>query len=307
MVEQETKAIVIHGGAGAVNMFDQRDKQNLSDKTIALARIVSNGWKQLEANNSALEVVTSTVMQLENDPAFNAGIGAAIGLGRDGEPLVSLDASIMFVDEEGSICFGGVTGVTNMANPILAAREVIDTGSILLHGEGANDIAAAAAEKYAIPPITNEMMMTDLKLERFHAGRKTTEGGTIGVVVFDGTTIVAGTSTGGRNRKDFGRTGDSCVPGKGTYANRLGGASATGNGEKILIHGTTEKAVELLNDGKTPQEAAELVSSELERIGGNGGIILLDRLGRIGVATNSTHMPNARMSSRMSLPRINVR
>lgn len=74
------KALVIHGGAGNVDMTDPDDLQNLEDKRQALHEIVRQSWDMLANDTSTLDVVTKTIVLLENDPAFNAGYGSTIGV-----------------------------------------------------------------------------------------------------------------------------------------------------------------------------------------------------------------------------------
>ncbi|MBA3723812.1 MAG: isoaspartyl peptidase/L-asparaginase [Candidatus Levybacteria bacterium] len=306
MKEFRPRAIVIHGGSGNVDMTDPYDAYNLKTKLEALAKIVRNGWEELSAGKTSLDVVTNTIVRLEDAEPFNAGYGSSIGIDAKGKPLVALDASIMI--KEGDIYrFGGVTGITNMQNPILVARAVLDQQPNILHGEGANDLAAKIAKQYKKPILDNKDLMTEFKWHKFQEfqeqQKESTEGGTVGVVVFDGTRLVAGTSTGGITGKLHGRTGDSCIPGAGTFADTIGGASATGFGEAIMIYGSTRKAIELLKEGLTPQEAADAVAAELrDSYNGNGGIIIANNEGEIGVATNTNHMPNAYMTNNMSDP-----
>ncbi len=307
MKEHRPRAIVIHGGAGNVDMTDPYDAYNLKHKLEALTGIVTNGWKELSKGATALDVVTNTIMLLEDAEPFNAGYGSSIGVDREGKPLVALDASIM-IKEGDTYRFGGVTGITNMQNPILVARAVLDQQPNILHGEGAIDLATKIAKQYKKPILDNKDLMTEFKLHKFQEFQKeSTEGGTVGVVVFDGTRLVAGTSTGGITGKLHGRTGDSCIPGAGTFADTIGGASATGFGEAIMIHGSTRKAIELLKDGLTPQQAADAVVAELrDSYNGNGGIIIANNEGEVGIATNTKHMPNAFMTSSMETPMVKV-
>jgi beta-aspartyl-peptidase (threonine type) len=311
MKEVTPKAIVIHGGAGKVDMSDLEDSRNLHAKTLALKKIVQSGWDELSKNSSALDVATNTIVLLENDEPFNAGYGSSIGFDENGDPLVSLDASIM-LQTDGMYKFGGVTGIMCMRNPILVARAVLNQRANLLHGDGANALAREVAKQNLLPISENRDLMTEYKLRKFEAYKEANtpesrEGGTVGVVVFDGTTIVAATSTGGITGKAFGRTGDSCIPGAGTYADSYGGSSATGFGESIMLQGSAKKAVELLNEHYSPQEAAQIVTDELrDSFEGKGGIILVDKYGEIGIATNTEHMPNAFMTDRMDAPVVKI-
>jgi beta-aspartyl-peptidase (threonine type) len=105
--------------------------------------------------------------------------------------------------------------------------------------------------------------------------------------------LAVGTSTGGIFNKLPGRVGDSPLIGCGTYADDYGAASCTGNGEAIIRLLLAKSAVEFLSDGSEAQTAAEMAVGKLEdeRIDATGGIILIDRWGKIGYARNTTHMP----------------
>ena len=54
-----------------------------------------------------------------------------------------------------------------------------------------------------------------------------------------------------------------------------------------------KRAVDYLKNGSDEQTAAKAAVGDLEdkRIEGTGGIILIDRFGKIGYARNTTHMP----------------
>ena len=62
--------------------------------------------------------------------------------------------------------------------------------------------------------------------------------GTVGCVALDSHgNLAAGTSTGGRTNKKYGRVGDSPIVGAGTYAdNATCAVSGTGIGEQFIRH-----------------------------------------------------------------------
>src|SRR5215470_18226677 len=101
--------------------------------------------------------------------------------------------------------------------------------------------------------------------------------------------LVAGTSTGGMTNKRYGRVGDSPLIGAGTYANNESCAvSATGSGE-YFIRSVVAHDIHALYQYKqlTLAEAArEVVQVKLKRTGGEGGIIAIDREGRIVLEFN---------------------
>lgn len=120
------------------------------------------------------------------------------------------------------------------------------------------------------------------------------EGNTVGAVAIDSLgNIAAATSTGGLTGKMSGRVGDAPVVGAGTYSdNNLGGLSATGEGEvimKAVLVFDILKRVEYL--GQDIQKAADDACREmLERFGGDGGVIAIDKAGNVGIAFSSNQM-----------------
>jgi beta-aspartyl-peptidase (threonine type) len=106
--------------------------------------------------------------------------------------------------------------------------------------------------------------------------------------------VAAGTSTGGMAMKRPGRLGDSPLIGCGTYALEGAGAcSCTGTGEAIIKAVLSKAAVDRLSAGALPEHAARAVLPLLERYGGDGGLILVDAKGRLGVAFSSERMARA--------------
>jgi beta-aspartyl-peptidase (threonine type) len=105
-------------------------------------------------------------------------------------------------------------------------------------------------------------------------------------------TVVAATSTGGLVNKAPGRIGDSPVLGGGTYADDEAGAcSNTGDGEAIMRLCLAKTACEWMRSGMHPVDAARAAArAMLVRTGGTGGIILVDRTGRLGFARTTRTM-----------------
>jgi len=93
--------------------------------------------------------------------------------------------------------------------------------------------------------------------------------------------------------------GDSPLVGCGAYAdNRTGAVSATGLGEALMKVVISKTACDFVGKGMTAQEAAEAAIAVLaERTTGNGGLIVLDRLGRIGIAHNTPHIAYATVTA----------
>ncbi|HEV7381680.1 MAG TPA: isoaspartyl peptidase/L-asparaginase, partial [Dyadobacter sp.] len=112
--------------------------------------------------------------------------------------------------------------------------------------------------------------------------------------------LAAGTSTGGMTNKKYGRVGDAPIIGAGTYANNATCAvSATGHGE-LFIRSVVGHDISALMEYKelSLKEASELVvMKKLVAIGGEGGVIALDREGNISMPFNSEGMYRGYMTA----------
>ena len=273
--------IIVHGGAGRLPEEDQEGRR------VGCRGAASVGWQCLLQGGSALDAVEEAVVFLEDNPLFNAGKGSVLNAGGD----VETDASLM----EGRALHAGAVGAVRVVrNPIRLARCVLEDGQhVLLVGEGAERFA----RDLGIGTCAPEELVTDRQRARWEA-MKETSCGTVGAVAVDGAGgVAAATSTGGLFGKRPGRVGDSALIGSGTYADQhLGAASATGNGEAIIRVVLAKTAVDLLMGDRHPVNVAPMAIEILERRGqGEGGIILVDRMGRMGCAHNTSFMPCAYM------------
>jgi len=116
---------------------------------------------------------------------------------------------------------------------------------------------------------------------------------TVGAVALDSEgNIAAATSTGGTLNKAPGRVGDSSLIGCGCYADNLSAAvSTTGWGEPMMKLVLAKWTADRVEAGTAPQEAAQRALYYLKsRLNGHGGIIIVDRRGRIGMAHNTPRM-----------------
>lgn len=282
-------AIVIHGGAGAIK------KENMSDSLESvylsfLDSVISYGYELLEQGEEGEQVVINVIELLENSPLFNAGKGAVFT--NDGRN--ELDASIMHGK---TLNAGAVAGVTTVKNPIKLAREVMNNSEhVLLTGAGAESFAEfRGIEKVDPSYFYVQSRMDALKrIQEKERQEKDSKFGTVGCVVLDKQgDIVAGTSTGGMTNKKWGRVGDSPIIGAGTYANNATcGVSSTGWGE-FFIRNIVAYDIAAMMDyaGLTLAEAADKVIHEkLQELGGDGGIIALDRNGNISMVFNTAGM-----------------
>jgi L-asparaginase / beta-aspartyl-peptidase len=275
-------AIAIHGGAGAMPRQDLSDERERRYRD-GLAAALDLGYAILEKGGSSLDAVTAAVRTLEDNELFNAGRGAA--LTREG--AAELDAAIMDGRHQRA---GAVAAVRHVRNPIELARRVMEKSRHVL-------LVAAGAEEFALEEgltlVPNDYFRTEerrAQLESERGGRSVSDlmpssQGTVGAVALDAAgNLAAATSTGGMTNKRQGRVGDSPIIGAGTYAkNGVCAVSATGHGEYFIRTVAAYHicaAVELR--GLALAEAVrELLDGRLRELGGSGGVIAIDRGGRI--------------------------
>ena len=116
---------------------------------------------------------------------------------------------------------------------------------------------------------------------------------TVGAVALDVKgNLAAATSTGGTLNKTPGRVGDSSLIGCGCYAdNQSAAVSTTGWGEPMMKLVLGKWTADRVAGGAPPQQAAsEAITYLQQRLSGHGGIIVLDRQGRLGLAHNTPRM-----------------
>lgn len=111
--------------------------------------------------------------------------------------------------------------------------------------------------------------------------------GTVGAVALDKHgNLAAATSTGGMNNKRFGRVGDAPIIGAGTYANNKTVAiSCTGWGEffiRLVMAKSISDMMEFGNMG-LEEAAQEMIMKRLPALGGDGGLIAVDKDGNIAM------------------------
>lgn len=244
-----------------------------------------------------MDAVEAAIVELEEDPTFDAGIGSH--LNRDGH--VELDAIIM---DGATLNAGAVASVQRVRNPIRLARKVLESSEHLMFvGKGAEQFAAEQGLALCEPEelvIPRELAAWQKCKQHNHSQEHhdMRSHGTVGAVARDARgNIVAGTSTGGTCCKLPGRVGDSPLIGCGCYADiEAGGISCTGWGEAIMKIVMAKTTADFLRPpaGGVPLSAQEAALAAVNllagRARGTGGLILLDRDGRPGFAFNTLRM-----------------
>jgi len=302
--------LVIHGGAGTIlkkNMTPDMEKAYQQ----ALEQALQTGYTLLREGRSALDAVEATVRVLEDNPLFNAGKGAVF----THEGRNELDAAIM---DGSNLKAGAVASVTTVRNPISAARAVMEkTEHVMLIGPGAERFAQQQGLELVDPTYfyTDRSWRALLRaraadsvktLEQQRGGSPKQEAllrqpgnrddkyGTVGAVALDKSgNLAAATSTGGMTNKKFGRVGDAPIIGAGTFAsNATCAVSCTGWGEYFIRLSVARSVSDLMEykGWNVSKAAAELILKKVPQLGGDGGLIALDRNGNFTMVFNTEGM-----------------
>ena len=275
-----TWAIAIHGGAGRASWLDRTpERKKRCEETLRLA--LQAGTEILAEDGSSVEAVAAAAVVLEDSGVFNSGRGAACTT----EGTHELDASIM---DGATLKAGAVAGVRRLRNPVLAALAVMrHTPHVLLVGKGAEAFA-------------RQQKLRTVRETYFTRTRRKSHG-TVGAVALDRNgNLAAATSTGGTSAKLPGRVGDSPLVGAGTYAaNDVCAVSGTGLGEAFMRTVLAHEVAARMRYLREPlAKAAAAALRKVAAIGGDGGLIVVDRRGRIAMPFNTSLMYRASASDR---------
>ena len=301
---------IIHGGAGVIRRGDLSPEREKIYRA-ALEQAVLAGYSVLQKGGKSLDAVEAAIRILEDNPLFNAGKGAVFTADGKNE----LDSSIM---EGKTLAAGSVAGLRRVKNPISLARMVMEKSPhVMMVGDGAERFAVQQGlqlvdEKYFWTEdrwnsLQRILEQEKKKAEAEKAGKKMSftvdyarephnKFGTVGAAALDREgNLAAGTSTGGMTNKKFGRVGDAPIIGAGTFANNNTCAiSATGWGEYFIRLGVARDISALMEyKAMTVQGAADTVMKKVQALGGDGGVIAIDRAGNLGISFNSEGMYRA--------------
>jgi beta-aspartyl-peptidase (threonine type) len=295
-------AIAIHGGAGTILRSTMTPEKETAYKK-ALEDAINAGETILKKGGYAIDAVEAAIIVLEDNPLFNAGKGAVFT--HDGKH--EMDASLMNGKD---LMAGAVASVSNIKNPVSLARAIMDKSEhVFLAGQGAIEFAKKnniefQPDEYFYVQMRYDQLQEALKSDTIvldHTVDKEKKFGTVGAVVLDiHGNLAAGTSTGGMTNKKHGRVGDTPMIGAGTYANNNTCAvSCTGHGE-LFIRSVVAYDISCLIEykGLSLKQACDLVvQDKLVKIGGEGGLIAIDKNGNIELPFNSEGMYRAKKSS----------
>jgi beta-aspartyl-peptidase (threonine type) len=205
---------------------------------------------------------------------------------------------------------GAVAGLKHVKNPISLARLVMEKSPhVMMVGEGAE----AFAKQQGVELVPQSYFYTERRWQELQRIKEQEKGatpkksarlgnqtgveegrhGTVGAVALDmAGNLAAGTSTGGMTNKKFGRVGDSPVIGAGTYAdNQTCAVSATGDGEFFIRAAVAHDISALVGyKGMSVKDAANRALEKVKKLGGTGGVIVLDREGNFATPFNTAGM-----------------
>lgn len=285
----QTYGLVIHGGAGN-GITKEKMGERAAEYERALARATQYGYTLLEDGADAVLVVTEVIKQLEDNPLFNAGKGAVAN--NNGE--IFHDASVM---RGSDMQAGAVAAIFGPKNPILAAAAVMNHSQhVMLCGEGAEQFSADQGI-YILNKDEREANVNAVP-------RRVKKKGTVGCVVLDMYgDLAAGTSTGGTSKKLPGRIGDSPIIGAGTWAdNRSCAVSATGDGEYFIRTAAASYVGHIMRmlDADV-HTAVEMAIGDINDLGGEGGLIAIDKFGTVAWEFNTAGMLRAAKTTEMPL------
>ncbi len=313
--EKAEFAIVIHGGAGTILKKNMTEEKEAAYRAV-LEEAVKVGYDILKNGGSSLDAVTKTINVMEDSPLFNAGKGAVFTNAETNE----LDASIM---DGKTLNAGASAGTTTVRNPIDLARAVMDNSPhVMLSGKGAETFAkeqgleivdpqyfytenrfnalqrAKEREKIELDHDDQQALFYDAEIKNFKYG-------TVGCAALDKDgNLAAGTSTGGMTNKRWGRVGDAPIIGSGTYANNATCAvSSTGWGEYFIRAQVAHDISALMEyKGLSLAEASKIViHDKVGGLGGDGGIVAVDKDGNMVMEFNTEGMYRASMNDQGDL------
>lgn len=253
--------------------------------------VQANGaaWEILKNNGRALDAVEAGVKIPEGDPTERS-VGYGGRPDRDGR--VTLDACIM--DEFANI--GSVAALEHIKHPISVARAVMEkTPHVMLVGDGALQFALSQGFKKEnlLVEASEKEWKEWLKTSQYKPIANIENHDTIGMIALDAHGNLSGAcTTSGMAFKMHGRVGDSPIIGAGLYVdNEIGAATATGHGEEVIRIAGCHLVVELMRQGKSPQQSCEEAVSRIVKLTESRnknlkdiqvGFIALDKQGNYG-------------------------
>ena len=290
---------IIHGGAGVIGKSSMTLEKEMEYRA-RLEEVVLAGYKALQDGKSSLDAVEIAIRMMENSPLFNA------------EGKNELDASIM---DGKTLAAGAVAAVHHVKNPITLARAVMEKSqNVMLTGDGAEKFAReqkieivdetskdekgkGEKRKMGAESVVSASPANSQSVASLSAGKA----GGFGAVALDRKgNIAAGSSSGGIANGKAGRVGEAAIIGAGTFANNnTCGVSGTGWGEYFIRLGVARDISSMMEYQALPVQAAadRVIKQKLQKLGGDGGVIAMDKFGNMAISFNTEGMYRAYINS----------
>jgi len=281
-------------GTSVASAYTSEKQQKIVTKKLVLPLVITI-WKYPNATTKAWGILSKGGISLnaieqecrvEEADVTNHTVGKGGFPDRDGR--VTLDACIM--NSHGN--YGAVACLENIVHPISVARKVMeDTPHVIMVAKGAEEFAVSKGfqrDNLLTPPAKKAWEKWKEK-SQYKPIINIENHDTIGMLAIDKNgDISGGCTTSGMAFKMAGRVGDSPIIGSGLFIdNNVGGATATGMGEEVLKTVGTFLIVELMRQGKSPQEACEeaihrIVTSNPNYKKFQVGYIAVNKQGEVG-------------------------
>lgn len=267
-------------------MFSGEVTKPLVIATWTVPNATAKAMEVIKKGGSSLDAVEQGCMVEEAD-VKNTSVGKG-GL-PDREGRVTLDACIM--DKNGD--YGAVMCVQNITHVVSLARKVMeDSPHVIMVGQGAELFAYSKGfEKENLLTEESKKSLENWKVKSEYKPIINIENhDTIGMLAIDNNGDISGAcTTSGLAFKMAGRVGDSPVIGAGLFIdNEIGGCTATGLGEEVLKTVSAFLVVELMRQGRSPQDACKeavrrIVKKAEDRYKDfQVGLIAVNKLGETG-------------------------
>lgn len=314
------RGVVIHGGVGTIRR-DRMTGEMEARYRQALTESLAAGHAALRDGGTAMDAVVEAVRTMEDSPLFNAGRGSNF----DENGVITMDASVM---EGASRDAGAVAGVTDVRNPVVLARLVMERSDhVMLIGPGAETFA----RRHGLESVEASYFHTDRRWEQLRRAKERAraggggarpnvlgeddgagwtpsprdavppseedtvdQAGTVGAVALDGGgRLAAATSTGGMANKAWGRVGDSPIIGAGTYAGPRCAVSCTGWGEYFIRNAAAYDVHARMEhrSASLAEATREVILERLEaQVAAAGGLVAIDRDGYVELCFSTPGM-----------------
>lgn len=260
--------ILVHGGAGSQDPLGL----DLIDATVDIIALAQAAYADLEKGATPCAVVEHALRAMEDNPRYNAGYGSA--LQEDGQARVT--AAIMDGERQS---FSAVLSLGYIQNPSGLAAYLQKSDSRVLTNPGGELLArrlGLPVRDLVTPKRRQRWMTRALKREEELLQERSYD--TVGCVVWTGSTLAAGTSTGGRGHETPGRISDSGTV-AGNYASPFAAISATGVGEEIVDDALCARLETRVRDGMSLKDASARCFSEARARQREYGWIACDHTG----------------------------